>query len=206
MTDQNSYDTLGLDESSSFEQIQEARERLLRECNDDRKRMDAIEAAYDAILMERLRLRQEGKIKVPDRIRFAEEAVEKPETASNGTPLTRPSWLADFLDTPSRNDIVLPAGVFAALALIGIFQPSLALAIGVGCSIYFLNRKEYRFWRALLITLAGLVIGLLVGMASGQLLATPGAAAFNTSPGEFTQIFAAALTLVIFWAASSFLR
>ena len=77
MSDQNYYDTLGLDENSSFEEIQEAKERLIAQCEDDRKQKEAIEAAYDAILMERLRLRQEGKIKVPDRIRFAEEVPEK---------------------------------------------------------------------------------------------------------------------------------
>ena len=207
MTDQNSYDTLGLDESSSFEQIQEARERLLKDCNDDRKRAESIEAAYDAILMERLRLRQEGKIKVPDRIRFAEEAVEKPPASSSGPSVSQPSWLADFIDTPSRNDILLPAGVFAALALMSLaVQPSFALAIGVGCSIYFLNRKEYRFWRALLLTVLGLTIGLAVGLAVGPLLAAQGQAALSVDPEIFIQTFAVALTLLIFWAVSSFLR
>ena len=207
MTDQNSYDTLGLDESSSFEQIQEARTRLLKECSDDRKRVDAIEAAYDAILMERLRLRQEGKIKVPDRIRFAEEAVEKSEASSPALPVSRPSWLTDFIDTPSREDILLPGGVFAVLALLGLaVQPSLALAIGVGCTIYFLNRKEYRFWRAILITLLGLVLGLTVGIALGQILGVQGGTTFNIGEGDFVQKFAVALTLAIFWVVSSFLR
>ncbi len=32
MTDQNYYDTLGLDETSSFEDIQEAKDRLTKEC------------------------------------------------------------------------------------------------------------------------------------------------------------------------------
>jgi hypothetical protein len=93
MSDQNYYDTLGLDENSSFEEIQEAKERLIVECEDDRKRKEAIEAAYDAILMERLRLRQEGKIKVPDRIRFAEETPEKPITQSASPSIERPAWL-----------------------------------------------------------------------------------------------------------------
>ncbi|MBE7385221.1 MAG: CPP1-like family protein [Leptolyngbya sp. SIO1E4] len=206
MTDRNSYDTLGLDESSSFEQIQEARERLLEECEGDRKRMDAIEAAYDAILMERLRLRQEGKIKVPDRIRFAEEAAEKAESQPSNNAITGPAWLADFLDTPSRNEILLPAGVFAVLVLVGLAIPSLALAVGVGCTVYFLNRKEYRFWRAILLTLLGLAVGLIVGIALGQLVAAPGAAAFSIPEQGVVQIVAAILTLIVFWAESSFLR
>lgn len=206
MTDQNSYDTLGLNESSSFEQIQEARERLLEECNGDRKRMDAIESAYDAILMERLRLRQEGKIKVPDRIRFAEESTEKPvPQPGNTTPAASPAWLTDILDTPSRNEVLLPAGVFAALVLVALAVPSLALAVGVGCTIYFLNRKEYRFWRSLLIAILGLTIGLTIGIAIGQLIASQGAG-LGFGQGDVVQVIAAVLTLVVFWAVSSFLR
>ncbi|NER79716.1 MAG: hypothetical protein F6K42_09055 [Leptolyngbya sp. SIO1D8] len=206
MTDPNSYDTLGLDESSSFEQIQEARERLLEECDGDRKRMDAIEAAYDAILMERLRLRQEGKIKVPDRIRFAETSAEKPETAPSNSPTARPAWFTGLLDTPSRNDILLPAGIFSALAFVSLAVPSLALAIGVGCTIYFLNRKEYRFWRAILLTILGLSIGLIVGIVLGQLVAPQGAALLNIPESGVVQIVGAIVTLIVFWVTSSFLR
>ena len=73
MSEQNVlYETLGLTEASSFEEVQSAKTRLSAEYKDDPQRKESIETAYDAILMERLRLRQEGKIKVPDRIRFAE--------------------------------------------------------------------------------------------------------------------------------------
>lgn len=207
MTDQNSYDTLGLDESSTFEQIQDARDRLLQECGGDRKRMDAIEAAYDAILMERLRLRQEGKIKVPDRIRFAEEATEKADKPASGLPsVSRPAWLSDLADTPTREDILIPGGVFAALVLVSIATPSLALALGVGCTIYFLNRKERRFWRAMLITTVVLLVGLTIGIALGQLLAASGTVALGIREDMFIQGIASILTLIIFWVASSFLR
>lgn len=207
MTDQNSYDTLGLDESSSFEQIQNARERLLNECDGDRKRMDAIEAAYDAILNERLRLRLEGKIKVPDRIRFAEEAAEKKESQpSSPSPLSKPSWLTELVDTPSRDDVLLPAGIFGALTLVSLAVPSLALALGVGCTIYFLNRKERRFWRSLLLTVLGLSAGLTIGIAVGQLLATSGTVSLGVSEGALVQGIAAILTLIVFWVISSFLR
>jgi hypothetical protein len=206
MTDQNYYDTLGLDESSTFEEIQAAKERLLAECEGDRKQMDAIEAAYDAILNERLRLRLEGKIKVPDRIRFAEDAPEKPAPSTKQEPISRPAWLVNFLDTPERNDIVLPAGLFAALALVSLAVPSLALAIGVGAAIYFLNRKEYRFWRAILLTILGLSIGLTVGILLGQLLAPQLAATMGVPAEALVQVIAAIITMVVLWGVSSFLR
>lgn len=205
MNDQN-YETLGLSESSSFEEIQEARNRLVEQYSDDRKQVEAIESAYDAILMERLRLRQEGKIKVPDRIRFAEEAVEAAKPAADNGGLQRPDWLTNLLDTPSRNDVVWPAAIFAALAGIGaVVEPSLALAVGVGCTIYFLNRKERRFWRAILLTVAALTVGLALGIGLGQLFAQ-GILFPDASPEDVVQIVAAAVTLLVFWVVSSFLR
>lgn len=209
MTDPNYYDTLGLDESSSFEEIQDAKERLTKECGGDRKRQEAIEAAYDAILMERLRLRQEGKIKVPDRIRFAEEATEKKPTPKASNPISNPAgpaWLSNLLDTPSRNEILLPAGVFGILAIISLGVPSLALAIAVGATIYFLNRKEYRFWRAALLTVVGLVGGLTVGILLGQVLGPQGAAMSGMPEAAIVQSIAAVITMVVLWAVSSFLR
>jgi hypothetical protein len=207
MSDQNSYEMLGLDESSSFDEIQAARDRLLESCGGDRKQMESIEAAYDAILMERLRLRQEGKIKVPDRIRFAEETPEVPAVAPSPGIVSSSPWLTDWLDTPSRDDLVWPAGIFSVLAVLGAFTvPSLALAVGVGCNIYFLNRKEYRFWRAILLTIVGLILGLTIGIAVGQLLASQGVQLPGAGGSDFVQVLATAVTLLLFWGISSFLR
>lgn len=206
MSDQNYYDTLGLDENASFEEIQEAKERLIAQCDDDRKQKEEIESAYDAILMERLRLRQEGKIKVPDRIRFAEEAPEQPATQSLSPDIARPAWLDNLLDTPDRNDILVPAGIFGILAVLSLAGPSLALAIGVGVAIYFLNRKEYRFWRSMLLTVVGLVVGLTVGILIGQGLGPQAAAMSGTSVDLVTQRVAAMVTMLVLWSVTSFLR
>lgn len=207
MSEQNSYDTLGLDESSSFDEIQAARSRLLEECAGDRPQMDSIEAAYDAILMERLRLRQEGKIKVPDRIRFAEDVPEAPAPTPQSSGGSQMLWVQQLLDTPTRDEVLVRAGVYGLLAVIGaIAAPSLALAVGVGCTLYFLNRKEYRFWRALLLTIAGLTLGLTLGLIVGQGLATQGLQLPGGSPEGVVQGVAAGVTLFVFWAISSFLR
>ena len=64
MGDQNYYEKLGVTEDATFDEIQEARNRLLQQYSGDSKHLEVVEAAYDAILMERLRMRQEGKIKV----------------------------------------------------------------------------------------------------------------------------------------------
>ncbi|MEM6836171.1 MAG: CPP1-like family protein [Cyanobacteria bacterium P01_C01_bin.120] len=206
MSDQNNYDTLGLDENASFEQIQEAKKRLLAQCEGDRKQKEGIEAAYDAILMERLRLRQEGKIKVPDRIRFAEEVPERPAVKANSSEAAKPAWLENFLDAPERNEVLLPAGVFGILAVLSLAGPSFALALGVGVSIYFLNRKEYRFWRAILLTVAGLAVGLTAGILIGQALGPQAEAMSGTNAALVTQQVAAVVTMAVLWLVTSFLR
>ena len=79
MIEQNPYEQLGVTEGSSFEEIQAAKKRICDANNNDPKLVESIEAAYDAVIMDRLRLRQEGKIKVPERIRFPESSEEQSE-------------------------------------------------------------------------------------------------------------------------------
>lgn len=202
MSDKNSYELLGLTEASTFEEIQAARDRLIEACGDEPQQKANIEAAYDAILMERLRLRQEGKIKVPDRIRFAENAPD-PAPATKTTPaLPRPDWLSGLMDTPSRDEILWPAITFLGLAFLGFAAPSLSLAVALGASVYFLNRKENKFWRSLLITLAGLAVGLVLGLTVGQLLIPEGVQIAWAEP----EAIAAAITCLALWTTSSFLR
>ncbi len=201
MSDKNAYERLGLDESASFDEIQEARNRLVQEHAGDRKQVEAIETAYDAILMDRLRMRQEGKIKVPDRIRFPERLVEPPPEFAPTSVNKTPDWLQRLIDTPSRGDILLPAAVFAGTGLLSLSVPSMGLALGVGASLYFLNRKEHKFGRAFLLTLIGLVVGVVFGLQIGQFIAPQ-----LTQISLTTESFAALVTFVFLWLISSFLR
>lgn len=210
VTDKSPYEQLGLSEDASFEEIQEARKLLTTQHSGDRQQVESIEAAYDAVLMDRLRLRQEGKIKVPEGIRFPERIVPpQPASASESTNI-KLKWLQPFLDTPSRSDILWPMGVFLAgvfIILIGdrMDQTSdnpislqLALAISVGSSIYFLNRKEGRLGRSVLLASGGLFGGLILGTLLGNLLPT-----FDLLD---TDQFAALVTFFVLWLVSSFLR
>lgn len=202
MSDKSPYERLGVNEESSFDDIQEARNRLFEEHSGDRKELEAIETAYDAILMDRLRLRQEGKIKVPDRIRFAERRSEPPAEYTPPAAPQTPSWLQRFIDTPSWGDIALPGGLFLGAGLLSfVVSPALTLALGVGFSLYFLSRKENKFGRAFLLTLVGLVVGVVLGLQLGNLL-LPQLQQIAAS----AETLAALITLVVLWAVSSFLR
>ena len=206
MSEQNPYEQLGVTEESSFEEIQEAKQRLVQQYQNDSKIVELIEAAYDSVLMDRLRMRQEGRIKVPDRIRFPERLTipveSKPVTSSKS-----PNWWRSSIDTPSAQDIGVPAVIYACLGAITLLVPDpsgsllpLLLAFGVFVNIYFFNRKEKRFGRALLFTLAGLVLGVALGAGLASLAAKADLNIFGDRP------IYALVTFLIFWVISSFFR
>ncbi|HIK09073.1 MAG TPA: CPP1-like family protein [Oscillatoriaceae cyanobacterium M33_DOE_052] len=202
MSDRNPYTQLGVSENATFEEIQTHRNRLMAEYSGDRKRQENIEAAYDAILMERLRMRQEGKIKVPEGIRFPENPQVVPDrgTVTLAKP-EAPPWLMQLLDTPETQELLWPALSFLGLSAFALVStPSLALAFGVGLCLYFLNRKHQRFARAFGITLIALIAGLSLGAPIGAWLAPQMAIAIST------EAIAACFTLFVFWLTSSFLR
>lgn len=207
MSVQNAYEQLGLTEDASFDEIKAARDRLLALAGSDRKQQEMLEAAYDAILMERLRMRQEGKIKVPEGVRFPERLASPPPSTPPTPAQQSPAWLQRLLDTPSRADVLLPAGLFGGLAALSVLLRAnssslqLILALGIGLSFYFLNRKENLFGRAILLTLFGLLVGLLLGGLFYSLFSAP-IATIALTDGQFITL----VTLLLLWLVSSFLR
>ena len=203
MSESTPYETLGVAENASFEEIQAAKQRLTQKYQGNIQVMEAIETAYDAIIMERLKLRKEGRIRVPERIRFPERSVEVPPSQSPFLAKMPSSWLGRLLDTPSQGDILWPAVVFVGLGLMAVSaatgDPSffaLLLAFGGMASVYFLNRKERRFGRAVLLTVIALILGITLGFALSSLKAIPLA----------QEQLTCAATFVLFWLTSSFLR
>lgn len=208
MSEHNPYEKLGVSEDASFDEIQDVRNRLLEQYSGDTKRLEVIEAAYDAILMERLRMRQEGKIKVPERIRFPERLVQPPSKESPSPRKQSPAWLQRILDKPTPADVLLPGAWYVGLSAISVFYQAgsdqilqLALVLGVGVSIYFVNRKEGKFGRAVLLTLIGLITGLIAGgLVANWLL--PQIQFLSWTDNQFSTV----VTFVLLWLISSFLR
>ncbi|MGI2907218.1 CPP1-like family protein [Tolypothrix sp. VBCCA 56010] len=209
MSDQNPYEKLGVSEDASFDEIQDARNRLLEQYSGDTKRLEMINVAYDAILMDRLRMRQEGKIKVPERIRFPERLVQAPakESPTKNEQLS-PAWLQRIIDKPTPQDVLLPGAWYLGLSTISVFYQAggdqvlqLALVLGVGIGIYFLNRKEGKFGRAVLLTLLGLIVGLITGGLVAGLL-VPQMTFISMTANQFSTV----LTFILLWLISSFLR
>jgi hypothetical protein len=207
MSDQSPYEKLGVSEDASFDEIQDVRNRLLEQHGGDGNIREVIEAAYDAILMERLRMRQEGKIKVPERIRFPEMRVPSSPQASPSLSRQSPAWLQRSLDQPTLMDVLLPGAWYLGLIATSLFYPGgseqvlqLVLVVGVGIGVYFLNRKEGKFGRAVLFTLVSLIVGLIAGgLMAGWILPLP---LINLTVNQFSTL----LTFILMWLASSFLR
>ncbi|MGA9380763.1 MAG: CPP1-like family protein [Phormidium sp.] len=206
MSVENPYEQLGIPENATFDEIQTARNRLTQEYSNDPKRQEAIETAYDAILMERLRMRQEGRIRVPEGIRFAEQRFSQAPPPPPISVKQPPAWLQNFLDTPSRGDVLWTTGAFLVLAgLVGlrVDYASFALALGVFASLYFLTRKEHKLGRSVLLSLAGLTFGLVLWGVLASLLTKQ----INSLPMPLTgEALAAWISFVILWLVSTFLR
>jgi hypothetical protein len=207
MSQQSPYEQLGVAEDATFEEIQAAKHHAIARLGSDRQLQDNIEAAYDAILMERLKLRQQGKIKVPDGIRFPEKL---PTLAPRFTSLAKPnspSWLGDTLERPSQSQILTTSGVYAVLGG-ATLVPSLAysglptlIALGAAFSLYFINQKQRRFKRAFLGTLIALLLGTLVAGLVVNYANLP-----VDRLGVSGEVFAGLLTFLLLWTVSSFTK
>jgi hypothetical protein len=58
----NPYERLGISPDASFDDVQAAKQARLAEVGEDPMSRARIEAAYDAVLMDRLKERQQGKV------------------------------------------------------------------------------------------------------------------------------------------------
>ena len=204
MSQNNPYELLGVSDDASFDEIQSAKKRICEENKNDAQIVEKIEAAYDAVIMERLKLRQDGKIKVPERIRFPERNKVETVTPSKAPIVNSPNWLQDFMDNPSQEDVLLPTGIFLGLAVLSFLASNLPLFIAFGftANTYFLTRKENRFGRSLLITIITLMIGIGLGSAIAASLVNSGV---NLTPNQVAATNAS-FTFLLFWITSCFFR
>lgn len=207
MAERSPYQVLGVAEDASFEEIQAVKNQRIAALPEDEEQQEAIEQAYDLILMQRLRLRQEGKIAVPDRIRYAERAQEREIDANKkitapGPRPQAPGWLGRLWDPPNTNQLLLSTGIFGGLTASTLVlstgdAPTLQLALGLLAAIWLLHRKERRAIRSTLLALGSLTAGyvLALGIASALPLG-----------GSVAGIWLVAITFSVMWLVTLFLR
>ena len=182
----NPYERLGISPDASFDDVQAAKQARFAEVGDDPQARARIEAAYDAVLMDRLKERQQGKVSSAALNASQREAARPSSNAS----LPKPSLPA----LPSQPALPKPALKFSAPAMprfalaegrerwfpvvggglllaILLFTPAasaeLVLAFTTVLSVVNLQRRKGRLlpsvgWSVLLLSLGLLLGGLLV--------------------------------------------
>jgi hypothetical protein len=180
--DSSPYGQLGIVSDASFDEVQQAKQRRLGEVGDDSLARARIEAAYDAVLMERLKERQQGKVSSAA-LNASQREATRPATATppsrpalpslpNLSSLPRPSlpsgrWSAPRLSLAEGNQRWAPLVGGGLLLLVLLLAPTaaadLVLAVGLLLTVVSLQRRSGRLlpslgW-ALLLLIAGLVLG-----------------------------------------------
>jgi hypothetical protein len=172
------YERLGIGPEASFEAVQEAKQARLAEVGDDPQARARIEAAYDAVLMDRLKERQQGKVSSAALNASQREAVRPAAPAAPPRPSLPPLPKLTALPRPSvalaeGRERWLPLAVAAGLlGLLLLAPPStaeLVLALATLLTTVALQRRGSRLlaaagWSVLLLSLGLLLGGLLLGL------------------------------------------
>jgi hypothetical protein len=175
----NPYERLGISPDATFDAVQAAKQARLDEVGEDPQARARVEAAYDAVLMDRLKERQQGKVSTAALNASQREAARPSGSGSSAKPslpnlpaLPRPSI---NLPTPALPSVALAEGrerwfplAGGAALLLGLLllPPSsaeLVLAFATVLTVVNLQRRQGRLlpavgWSVLLLS-AGLLLG-----------------------------------------------
>ena len=173
----NPYERLGISPDASFDEVQAAKQARFAEVGDDPQARARIEAAYDAVLMDRLKERQQGKVSTAAlNASQREAAVAAPKPALPAmpslpalprTPLNLPSARLPILALAEGRERWLPLIGGGVLLLVLLLSPAgnaeLVLAFATVLTVINLQRRGGRLlpavgWSVLLLT-AGLAVG-----------------------------------------------
>ena len=173
----NPYERLGISPDASFDEVQAAKQARFAEVGDDPQARARIEAAYDAVLMDRLKERQQGKVSTAAlNASQREAAVAAPKPALPAmpslpalprTPLNLPSARLPSLALAEGRERWLPLIGGGVLLLVLLLSPAgnaeLVLAFATVLTVINLQRRGGRLlpavgWSVLLLT-AGLAVG-----------------------------------------------
>ena len=214
------YTRLGLSQDATFEQVQAAKARCIADVDGDDQARARVEAAYDAVLMARLRGRQQGQVSP------AAATASQREEGVGSASLTGPSFpgtsvlqkLRTNLPDPSQSlasltpqwSLVEGQGrlvrVIAGIAGLGLLVVSVAsvqLVLALACIGVFLSqvRRGRRPLASLGWTLLALLVGLVVGSLFTTALSPTALQQLSINPAQIQALPAA----ILLWLAALFL-
>jgi len=180
------YERLGIGPEASFDAVQAAKQQRLEEVGDDPQARARIEAAYDSVLMDRLKERQQGKVSSAALNASEREAARpsvkvppaRPSLASLPSlpSLPKPTWSVPSLSLPTlglaqgpQRWLPLAAGVvmLGLLLVLPASNAELVLALATVLSVVSLQRRTSRLlpaagWSVLLLSVGLLLGGLML--------------------------------------------
>ena len=172
------YQRLGVEPDASFDAVQAARAARLEEVGDDPLARAAIDAAYDAVLMGRLKERQQGKVSSAARTASQREQTAAPPSRPVLPSLpSLPQLPSGRLSAPrpSLPTLVLAEGrerwfplaahgsLLVFLVALPAMPADLLLALATAATVLNLQRRHGRFLGAVGWSVLLLVVGLVVG-------------------------------------------
>ena len=167
------YERLGVAADASFDEVQAAKLARLDEVGDDSMARSRIEAAYDSVLMERLKARQQGRVSTAAKTASQREQVAPPppRLAVPSLPqLQLPRMAAPRLALPglalaSGRELWFPLASAGALLLLLLLVPSFPadLVLALATAVINLQWRHRRFLAAVGWGFGLLCLGLLLG-------------------------------------------
>ncbi|WP_216908828.1 CPP1-like family protein [Synechococcus sp. CCY 0621] len=194
------YERLGVAPDASFDTVQEAKLARLDEAGDDPLVRSRIEAAYDAVLMDRLKERQQGRVSSAARSASQREQASPPPSrpALSALPslpqlppsrIPRPSFSLPQLQLATGRELWFPLAADGVLLLLLVLMPGAApellTALATGVTLLNLQRRNGRFLAAVGWSFALLCLGLVLG---GLLAGGLGAAISQSLPATTLQL------------------
>jgi hypothetical protein len=195
------YERLGVAPDASFDTVQEAKLARLAEVGDDPMARSRIEAAYDAVLMDRLKERQQGRVSSAARTASQREQASPPPSRPTLSALPslpqlppsripRPSFSLPRLQLASGRELWFPLAADGALLLLLFLvpgaAPELLAALATGVTLLNLQRRSGRFLASVGWCFALLCVGLVLGGLLVNGLGASHLAALPVSTGSYS--------------------
>ena len=208
------YQRLGVAPDASFDTVQEAKLARLEEVGDDPMARSRIEAAYDAVLMDRLKERQQGRVSSAARTASQREQASPPPSrpALSALPSlpqlppsriprpSLPSFSLPRLQLASGRELWFPLAADGALLLLLFVvpgaAPELLAALATGVTLLNLQRRTGRFLASVGWCFALLCVGLVFGGLLVSGLGASFAAGLPMSPLQIQSLPAILLLLL----------
>lgn len=158
------FKRLGVSRDASEEEVREARNYLVEQYHAHERSREAIESAYDTIIMESYRSRKATKMNLKSNLK---KKVEE-----------SPPWvrgILDMVEVPNKTILAQRAALFLLLGVWSVFKPAdggpaFQVAVSLAACVYFINDRVKSVARALVLGVSALVVAWVFGSALVPLL------------------------------------